>query len=153
MKKLRQNDLYKHIDAFLKDRGIEIRDSAPLGSRLKQGCSLLTDTINHAQSSLESAKSHMDNRIDRMRSAIHEKTAPRESASGTASKSKAKSAKKKAATKKKAAKAAKKTTRPTAKKATQKKVKTATRKQPATKKAAKKTSARAKTARKRTGNR
>ena len=77
MKKLRQNDLFNHIDQFLKDKGIEIREAAPLGSRLKTGCQLLTETINHAQGTLGKARDHMDDRLDKMRNIIHEKTAPK----------------------------------------------------------------------------
>jgi len=114
MKKLKKKDLYQHIDQFLKDRGIEIRTSAPLGSRLKAGCGLLTDTINHAQEAIDAAREHMDDRLDTMRSVIHAKTAPRKSASKTKKKSKktkaSGSAKKKAAktrsVKKKASKSA-----------------------------------------------
>ena len=107
MKKLRQNDLFKHSDQFLKDKGIEVRESAPLGSTLKTGCQILTDTINHAQVTLEKARGQMDGQLDKMRSIIHEKTAPRrKSATETQAKPKAKRSKKKASKKSTPAKAA-----------------------------------------------
>ncbi len=109
MKKLKQNDLFKHIDQFLKDKGIEIREAAPLGSRLRTGCQILTDTINNAQSTLGKAKDNMDEHLDKMRSIIHEKTAPKKAAKNTAKKKGGKpTAKKKAKAKTKANKPAQK---------------------------------------------
>ena len=134
MKKLRQNDLFKHIDKFLKDQGIEIREAAPLGSRLKTSCQILTDTINHAQGTLGKARDHMDDHLDKMRNIIHEKTAPRKpSATAPKSKKKKPQAKKrpvKKATKAKAKpKATGKKSSRTAKKSTKKApAKTAVRK-------------------------
>jgi hypothetical protein len=100
MKKLRQNDLFKHIDQFLKDQGIEIREAAPLGSRLKTGCQLLTDTINNAQSTLGKARDHMDDHLDKMRNIIHEKTAPKKASAAPPKKTKKKRQSKKSAPKK-----------------------------------------------------
>ena len=144
MKKLKQNDLFKHIDQFLKDKGIEIREAAPLGSRIKTGCQILTDTINNAQSTLGKAKDHMDDHLDTMRSIIHEKTAPRKASkaapkkkgkkAATKAKKKAKAkepAPKKAASPKKTTKkkgSAPKKSRSTAKKAAKQKVNKAAKK-------------------------
>lgn len=80
MKKLGKDDLYQHIDQFLKEKGIEIRDSAPFGNNLKKGCQALTDAINGAQAALEKAHNRMDGGIDKMRDMIHKKTAPRKKA-------------------------------------------------------------------------
>ena len=100
MKKLRQNDLFNHIDQFLKDKGIEIREAAPLGSRLKTGCQLLTETINHAQGTLGKARDHMDDRLDKMRNIIHEKTAPKKTSETPPKRAKKKKQSKKSAPKK-----------------------------------------------------
>ncbi len=122
MKKLENDELYRHIDTFLKEKGIEIRDTAPLGNRLQAVCRLLTDTINNTQSALEKARNQMDIGIDKVRVLIHKKTAPRKAAPKQTQKRKKKAAAKKTAsaqpktrsknsTKKTSKKAAKKTDR------------------------------------------
>lgn len=75
MKKIRKDELYKNLSGFLSDKGVEFKDG-PYTSRIRQGCSLLTDCINHTQSGLGKAKSKIDEKLDRMRQIIHEKTAP-----------------------------------------------------------------------------
>lgn len=126
MKKLGKDDLYRHIDQFLKEKGIEIRDAAPLGRNLQKGCQVFTDAINNAQAALEKARNRMDGGIDKMRDIVHKKTAPRKKAKKAAPKSTPKR-KKKAATKKTAAKASatplKTRSKKTAKKAAAKKSK------------------------------
>ena len=102
MKKLGKDDLYQHIDQFLKEKGIEIRDAAPLGRSLQKGCQAFTDAINSAQAALEKARNRMDGGIDKMRDIVHKKTAPRKKAKAPKSTPKRK---KKAATKKTASKA------------------------------------------------
>lgn len=104
MKKLGKDDLYRHIDQFLKEKGIEIRDAAPLGRNLQKGCQVFTDAINNAQAALEKARNRMDGGIDKMRDIVHKKTAPRKKAKKATPKSTPKR-KKKAATKKTASKA------------------------------------------------
>lgn len=101
MKKLGKDDLYQHIDQFLKEKGIEIRDAAPLGRNLQKGCQVFTDAINGAQAALEKARNRMDGGIDKMRDIVHKKTAPRKKAKAPKSTPKRK---KKAATKKTASK-------------------------------------------------
>lgn len=80
MKKLGKDDLYQHVNQFLKEKGIEIQDAAPLGKGLQKGCQVLTETINSAQTTLEKASNRMDRGIDKMRDIIHKKTAPRKKA-------------------------------------------------------------------------
>lgn len=80
MKKLGKDDLYRHIDQFLKEKGIELRDAAPLGRGLQKGCQAFTDAINSAQAALEKARNRMDGGIDKMRDIVHKKTAPRKKA-------------------------------------------------------------------------
>ncbi len=77
MKKLGKDDLYQHVNQFLKEKGIEIQDAAPLGKGLQKGCQVLTETINSAQTTLEKASNRMDRGIGKMRDLIHKKTAPR----------------------------------------------------------------------------
>ena len=101
MKKLGKDDLYQHIDQFLKEKGIEIQDAKPFGRSLQKGCQALTDTINSAQAALEKARNRMDGGIDKMRDIVHKKTAPRKKAKAPKSTPKRK---KKAATKKTASK-------------------------------------------------
>ena len=104
MKKLKKNDLFNHIDKFLKEKGIELRETAPFGNRIKTSCTILTDTINNAQSTLGKARDHMDEHLDKMRGIIHEKTAPKEpEATATKKKAKPKAKKKKATRAKKTA--------------------------------------------------
>ncbi len=128
MKKLGKDDLYQHIDQFLKEKGIEIRDAAPLGRNLQKGCQVFTDAINNAQAALEKARNRMDSGINKMRDIVHKKTAPRKKAK--APKSAPKPKKKSTATKKATPKAgtdlpaktrAKKSGKKTAKKAAAKK--------------------------------
>ena len=76
MKTIKQNELYKNLSRFLEGKGIELKDGS-VTTRIRQGCSLLTDTINLAHNNLEKAKTRVDQKLDRMRQAIHEKTAPK----------------------------------------------------------------------------
>lgn len=100
MKKLGKDDLYQHIDQFLKDKGIDIQDAKPFGRSLQKGCQALTDTINGAQAAMEKARNRMDSGIDKMREIIHKKTAPRKKAKKATPKSAPKRKKKSTATKK-----------------------------------------------------
>ena len=106
MKKLGKDDLYQHIDQFLKDKGIDIQDAKPFGRSLQKGCRALTDTINGAQAAMEKARGRMDSGIDKMREIIHKKTAPRKKAKKATPKSASKRKKKSTATKKATPKAA-----------------------------------------------
>jgi hypothetical protein len=140
MKKLRQNDLFNHIDQFLKDKGIEIREAAPLGSRLKTGCQLLTETINNAQGALGKARDHMDDHLDKMRNIIHEKTAPKKTSKTPPKRAKKKRQSKKSAPKKPASAKSSQKNAPRTAKASSKKVarkSTAPKKAVNTKKSAK----------------
>lgn len=103
MKKLGKDDLYQHIDQFLKDKGIDIQDAKPFGRSLQKGCQALTDTINGAQAAMEKARNRMDSGIDKMREIIHKKTAPRKKSEAPKS---APKRKKKATTAKKTTKKA-----------------------------------------------
>jgi hypothetical protein len=76
MKKLKKDELYKNLNAFLKIKGIELTDGT-YAQRIRQGCSILSDTINFAQHTVDRAKTGMDRKLDKMRQIIHEKTAPK----------------------------------------------------------------------------
>lgn len=139
MKKLKKDDIFKHLDQFLKDRGIGVIDEGPLGNRLKTGCRILTDAINQTQSSLDRARDGMDEGLDKMRAIIHQKTAPRDNEPSATKQTKAQTKRKKNV-KKKAKKAAKKSSEKVAAKTktkTKAKTKTPSKKKAATKKAKK----------------
>jgi hypothetical protein len=92
MKKLKKDELYKNLSSFLQTKGVELKDGS-ITTRIQHGCSILTDTINFAQQNLHKAKAEMDNKLDRMREVIHQKTAPRTPPAGkpAAAKSQSKS--------------------------------------------------------------
>jgi hypothetical protein len=76
MKTLKRNELFRNVRAFLDAKGVELKDGN-LTARLRQGCDLLTDAINCAQSGLARVRSELDAKVDRLRQVIHEKTAPK----------------------------------------------------------------------------
>jgi len=76
MKTVKKEELYEHVSGFLKAKGIELKDgSYPRG--IQAGCSLLADVINLSQKGLTCAKTELDKNFERVRQAIHEKTAPK----------------------------------------------------------------------------
>jgi hypothetical protein len=76
MKPIEKDELYAHVCQFLKAKGVEMKDgSYPRG--IQAGCSLLTDAINLSQKGIKRAKVELDKSVERMRQAIHEKTAPK----------------------------------------------------------------------------
>ena len=152
MKQIKKDDLFRHLDLFLKDRGIELKKDASLTKRLRDGCHVLSDTINKAQSAIGRARKEVDGKIDIMREIIHEKTAPPNKKDTpkeqTMKKTKKKTAKKAPAKKKAVKKAApvKKAVKkaPAKKKAVKKVAKKAPAKKKVVKKAAKKKTGRKK---------
>ena len=104
MKPIEKDELYVHVSQFLKAKGIEMKDgSYPRG--IQKGCSILADAINLSQKGITQAKEKIDKNLDRMRQAIHEKTAPKAASKpsgspkskGQGSKTKSRSPKQKAA--------------------------------------------------------
>ena len=93
MKPIQKDELYAHLSQFLKAKGVEMKDgSYPRG--IQKGCSILADAINLSQKGITQAKAQIDKNLDRMRQAIHEKTAPKPATKpGGTPKSKAKSPK------------------------------------------------------------
>jgi hypothetical protein len=76
MKPIEKDELYEHVSQFLKAKGIEMKDgSYPRG--IQKGCSILVDAINLSQKGITQAKVQIDKNLERMRQAIHEKTAPK----------------------------------------------------------------------------
>ena len=76
MKRINEGELYQHLGGFLKAKGIELTEGS-YTKRIQQGCALLTEAINVSQSSLKKAKTKAEKKLDRLRQAIHEKTAPK----------------------------------------------------------------------------
>ncbi len=76
MNKIDKNELYQHLSGFLKAKGVELTEGS-YARRIQQGCGLLADAVNLSQRALTRTKAAMDQRLDRMRQVIHEKTAPK----------------------------------------------------------------------------
>src|SRR5438105_2574642 len=76
MKPIERDEVYQHLNQFLKNKGIEMKDGSYAES-LQKGCGLLTDVVNLTQKGMEKAKNEIDKRLDQMRQMIHEKTAPK----------------------------------------------------------------------------
>jgi hypothetical protein len=79
MKQINKEEMFGNLKCFLKSKGIELQEGA-YTQRIRQGCELLTDSINVSQRTLKRAKSAMDKRLDQLRQTIHEQTAPKSSA-------------------------------------------------------------------------
>jgi hypothetical protein len=79
MKKIDKDELYGHVREFLKGKGVELQDGS-YTQRIQQGCHLLARTINTSRDALQRAKAEADRRLDKVRQAIHEKTAPKPTA-------------------------------------------------------------------------
>ncbi len=79
MKPIRKDELYKHLSQFLKAKGVEMTDGS-YPAAIQKGCSFLADAINLSQKGIARAKDEVDKNLERMRQAIHEKTAPKPAA-------------------------------------------------------------------------
>lgn len=79
MKKLKRNELFRNVSAFLAERGVELKDGSLTG-RIRQGCDVLTDAVNLAQSGLAKAKAGVGAKVEHIRQVVHEKTAPQPAA-------------------------------------------------------------------------
>ena len=76
MKPIERGELYDHVCGFLKGKGIALTEGT-YAKGIQNGCSILADAINLSQKGLSKAKGEFDKKLDQMRQAIHEKTAPR----------------------------------------------------------------------------
>ena len=96
MKPIQKDELYEHLSQFLKAKGVEMKDGS-YPKAIQKGCSILADAINLSQKGITQAKDQIDKNLDRMRQAIHEKTAPKAASKpGASPKSKVQSPKPKA---------------------------------------------------------
>ena len=75
MKKIKPGELFRHLGGFLSSKGIELKEGA-YAKRIEQGCEVLTSFINVSQTGLQKAKTETEKKLDQVRQAIHEKTAP-----------------------------------------------------------------------------
>lgn len=78
MKNIKPDELFNHLGDFLKARGIEFKDGS-YTHRIRKGCNLLGDAINATQKTVRTAKTEADKKLDQLRQAIHEATAPKAS--------------------------------------------------------------------------
>ena len=76
MNQINHEELFGNLKTFLKSKGIELQEGS-YAQRIRQGCDILTDSINVSQRTLRRAKSAMDKGLDRLRQTIHEQTAPK----------------------------------------------------------------------------
>ena len=76
MNQINKEEMFGNLKSFLKSKGIEVQEGA-YAQRIRQGCEILTDSINVSQSTLKRAKSAMDKGLDQLRQTIHEQTAPK----------------------------------------------------------------------------
>lgn len=76
MKTIAKDEIYQHLNGFLKSRGIELKKGS-YAQAIQASCSLLTNAVNLSQESVERAKGELDKSLEHMRRVIHEKTAPR----------------------------------------------------------------------------
>ncbi len=76
MKRIKKGELYRHVDGFLKTKGVELKPGS-YTERIQRVCGLLSDVINTSQDGLERAKAETEKRLEKVRQVIHEKTAPK----------------------------------------------------------------------------
>ena len=76
MKPIQKDELYTHLCGFLKGKGVELKEGS-YAKGIQNGCSLLADAINLSQKGISRAKVQVDSKLDKMRQAIHEMTAPK----------------------------------------------------------------------------
>jgi DNA-binding transcriptional MerR regulator len=76
MKKLKPEDLFQHLNGFLKDKGVELAGSKRISQSLRRSCEKITQSINTANQAIRFAKKQVEAKLDQMRDAIHLKTTP-----------------------------------------------------------------------------
>ena len=79
MKPIEKDELYEHLRGFLKAKGVELKEGS-YSQTIQKSCSILADAINLSQRGIEKAKNEIDEKLDRMRQVIQDKTAPKPSA-------------------------------------------------------------------------
>lgn len=75
MKTLDKDELYQHLQGFLQNKGIELKEGS-YARKIQKSCALLSEAINTSQKGLARAKVEIDKKLDQVRQVIHEKTAP-----------------------------------------------------------------------------
>ncbi len=81
MKQIKSGELFRSVRAFLKSKGIEVQDGS-YAHGIRQGCEVLTNSINVSQRTLQRAKAAVGTGLNRIRETIHEKSAPGAAKSG-----------------------------------------------------------------------
>ncbi len=76
MKQINKEEMFGNLKSFLKSKGIELQEGT-YTQRIRQGCELLTDSVNVSQRTLKRAKIVMDKKLEQLRQTIHEQTAPK----------------------------------------------------------------------------
>lgn len=73
---IQKDELFAHLGQFLKTKGIELKEGS-YANGIQKSCALLTDAINLSQKGIRRAKVEIDQKVEKMRQVIHEKTAPK----------------------------------------------------------------------------
>jgi hypothetical protein len=76
MSKLEKEELFDNLSQFLKTKGIDLQQGA-YTQRIRWSCAFLTDMINLGEGAVQKAKVEVDEKLEKMRQVIHEKTAPK----------------------------------------------------------------------------
>lgn len=87
MNQINHEEMFGNLKDFLKSKGIELQEGS-YAQRIRQGCKILTHSINVSQRTFKRAKSAMDKGLDQLRQTIHERTAPKSPAAEGAPKKK-----------------------------------------------------------------
>lgn len=77
MKSINNEELFAQISQFLKSKGIELQEGSYTHT-IRKGCQVLADTINLGQQAVGRAKSGVEEKLEKVRQVLHQKTAPRQ---------------------------------------------------------------------------
>lgn len=80
MQPIKKNELFHHLGEFLKSKGIKLTNGS-FTAPIQEGCNLLSDAINATHKTVEHTKIQVDEALDQLRQSIHERTAPKPTAS------------------------------------------------------------------------
>jgi hypothetical protein len=76
MKEIKKEEVFGNFRDFLKSKGIELQEGL-YTQRIRQGCEIVTDSVNLSQQALRKTKSAVNRGLDQLRQVIHEQTAPK----------------------------------------------------------------------------
>jgi hypothetical protein len=76
MNRIEKDELYQHLNDFLKLKGVELKQGS-YTDKIQKGCALLSDAVNLGQKGFAQAKVEIDKKLEEMRQVIHAKTAPK----------------------------------------------------------------------------